>query len=659
MPLSVTVKDVAGAVVTDRPVTWATSNADVATVSTAGVVTGVNAGTATITASSGDKSGTSVATVTKVPVGSVGFQPATATVVVGQTATLSPIVKDANGAVVTDRVVTWSSSNTIAATVSSAGVVTGLAVGTSTITATSEGKSGTITVTIVPVPAGSVTVQPATASLVVGQTAPLSATVKDANGTVVTDRTVVWSSSGPAASVSTGGVVTALAVGSATITATVEGKSGSSTVTVTPIAVGSVTLQPASGSIAVGQTTTPAITVKDANGTVVTDRAVAWSSSNSAIASVSSAGVVTGVAPGTATITATSEGKSGTFSVTVTAAAVGSITVQPSTASVVEGQTTALAATVKDANGTVLTDRVVAWSSNNPAVATVSQTGVVTGVAAGSAIITAASESKSATATVTVTGVPVGTVTVSPTSASVAVGQTTPLGVVVKDADGTVVTDRAVAWTSSAPAVATVSPSGVVTGVSAGTATITATSEGKTGSSTVTVTLPPVATVTVSPAPLNTFVGTTSQMTATTKDAAGNVLTGRTIAWTSSNTAVATVSSTGQVTGVAQGSATITATSETKSGTSTVNVGLAPVATVTVTPATATVAEDATVTLAAATKDASGNVLTGRAIAWSSSDTAMATVSQSGVVTGKKKGTATITATSEGKSGSAAITVTK
>jgi uncharacterized protein YjdB len=148
-------------------------------------------------------------------------------------------------------------------------------------------------------------------------------------------------------------------------------------------------------------------------------------------------------------------------------------------------------------------------------------------------------------------------------------------------------------------------------------------------------------------------------LSATPKDVLGNALTGRTITWASSNAAVATVSQTGLVTGVTIGSATITATSETKSGTSTVTVTQAPVATVTVSPSSPTVNEDATVTLTATLNDANGNVLTGRAITWTSSSSMNATVSQTGVVTGRKEGSATITATSEGKSGSATVTVKK
>src|SRR6266542_3024841 len=162
----------------------------------------------------------------------------------------------------------------------------------------------------------------------------------------------------------------------------------------------------------------------------------------------------------------------------------------------------------------------------------------------------------------------------------------------------------------------------------------------------------PVASVTVTPAAA--AVGATVQLTATTKDAAGNVLTGRTVTWTSSNTTVATVNAAGLVTGAAAGTATITATSEGKTGTAAITV-TTPVASVTVTPTPAAVVVGQTVQLTATTKDAAANVLTGRTVTWASSAPGVATVSGTGLVTGVTAGTATITATSEGQSGTAAI----
>ncbi|MDH3459351.1 MAG: Ig-like domain-containing protein, partial [Gemmatimonadota bacterium] len=136
--------------------------------------------------------------------------------------------------------------------------------------------------------------------------------------------------------------------------------------------------------------------------------------------------------------------------------------------------------------------------------------------------------------------------------------------------------------------------------------------------------------------------------------------TGRPVSWASSNTGVATVNGTGLVSGVAAGSATITATSEGQSGTAAVTVTATPVpvASVDVTPATASVAQGSTVQLTATPRDAAGNVLTGRPVSWASGNTGVASVNGSGLVSGIAAGSATITATSEGQSGTAALTVT-
>src|SRR2546425_5009171 len=175
----------------------------------------------------------------------------------------------------------------------------------------------------------------------------------------------------------------------------------------------------------------------------------------------------------------------------------------------------------------------------------------------------------------------VANVSVSPSPATVLVGGTKQLVVRLEDAAGNVLTGRVVTWASDNTAVATVSARGLVTGAAVGSATITATAEGKNGTAPVTVTVPPsvpVASVTVAPATV--LVGVTVQLTATTKDAAGNLLTGRTVTWATSKPGVATVNSTGLATGVAAGQATITATSEGQSGTAAITVAVLTFATV-------------------------------------------------------------------------------
>jgi uncharacterized protein YjdB len=655
--LSATAYDAGQNPLSGRAITWSTSNAAVATVNANGMMTAMSTGSATITATSEGKNGVATVTVSQAAVATVTVTPSPLSTSVGQTTQLAATLKDVVGNVLNGRVVTWASSNTSVAAVSADGLLSAVAQGTATITATSEGKSGTAVVTVSNVAVGSVTVQPQAPSVVIGANVQLSATVRDVNGAIVTDRVVTWSSNNTSvAIVSTSGVVTGVAAGSAIITATSEGKSGTSTVNVTPIPVGSVTVSPASAGIRVSATTTFAATVKDQNGTVVTNRVVTWTSSNTSVATVAN-GVVTGVAPGTATITATSEGKSGTATVTVTPIPVGSVTISPATKGMLVTQTFGLTVTVKDTAGNVVTDRPVSWSSSNTSVATVSATGVVTAVAPGSATITATSETKSGTSTITVTPVPVGIVVVQPGSANVVINTTKQLAAVTEDSIGGVLTGRPVTWGSSNTSVATVSQTGLVTGLALGSATITATSEGKSGTSAITVTPIPVATVTVSPANTTINAVQTTTFTATTKDGSGNVLTGRVITWSSSNTAVATINaSTGLATGLSGGTATITATSEGKTGTANLTVN---VSSVTVSPPNDTVVAGGTVALTATARDLTNAVIPNQVFTWTSNAPSVATVSSSGVVTGVAAGSAHITAAAGGKSDQATVTVLK
>ncbi len=596
--------------------------------------------------------------VTTLDVGSVSITAPSMTVTVGAQISLQALVQDPSGKAIAATDVFWSVQDPRIATVSSGGIVTGVAPGSTQISASVNGKSGIVMITVEKTPVTSVVVTPPHVDAAPGVRTQLSAVAYDAAQNPLAGRAFTWSTSNAAvATVDANGMASAVGTGAATITATADGKSGTAAITVSQAAVATVTVTPSPLSMSVGQATQLTATLKDDVGNVLNGRTVSWSSSNPSAATVSSQGLLTAVAKGSATITATSEGKSGTADVTTTNVAVGSVTVQPQDPSVVVGSSVQLNAIVRDANGNIVADRAVTWSSSNPAFATVSPSGVATGVALGSATITATSEGKSGNTVATVIPVPVGTVFVSPATASTHVGSTTTLAATVKDQNGTVVTNRVVTWTSSNAAVATVA-GGVVTGVKVGTATITATSEGKSGTAAVTVTGIPVGSVTVSPATKSLLVAQNFSLSVTVKDTTGTVVTDRPVTWSSSNASVATVSATGVVTAVAPGSATITATSETKSGNSTVTVSPVPVSVVVVQPGQDTLLANATVQLTALTEDSVGGVLAGRTVTWTTNNPAVATVSPTGLVSATSTGgKATITATSEGKSGTSAVTV--
>ena len=717
--LTATPKDASGNALSGRVVTWASSNTGVATVSASGLVTGKAAGTATITATSEAKSGSAAITVTAVPVASVAVTPAAASVAEGNTVQLTATPKDASGSPLTGRTVTWTTSDATVATVSASGLVRGVTAGPATITATSEGHSGTAAITVTvpppPPPPGTIGQTLLTAGAdPANQQVYTTASISPAANALVTVAVLEHNSSSapPVPTLSGGGMSAWTQVASVTfdngalphrrltIFRAMSAAPGSGPITITS----SVTLSNCqwivsqwvgvatsglNGADAIGQTgalqgdavsglTVPLTAFANPNNVGYGAFGVA---SNAAAVTPGAGFTAIGQQPsgeGTAgdlaaewatnlnSIAATWSSLNGAaLGVEIRAGnsgppvPVASVDVTPPSASVDVGQTVQLTATPRDASGNPLA-RAVSWTSSNTAVATVNSSGLVAGKTAGTATITATSEGMSGSSAITVVIVPVAAVTVAPATATVQAGLTTQLTATPKDASGNPLAGRTVTWTSDNTAVATVNGSGLVTGVVAGTATITATSEGHSGTSAITVTAAPVPVATVAVAPPSASVdeGKTVQLTATPKDANGTPLSGRVVTWTSSNTAAATVSASGLVTGKVAGTATITATSEGKSGTSAITVVRVPVASVAVAPAAPSVQEGFTVQLTATPKDASGTPLTGRAVTWQSSNTGIATVSASGLVTGVVPGGATITATSEGQSGTSAVTVT-
>ncbi len=215
---------------TNKKITWASSRPNVASVTIDGIVEGISAGSAVITATSanGIKANCDIVVKEKVtPVTSLTLDRTTLTMTEGDTQTLSATVKPDNA---TDKTVTWSSSNTAVATVDG-GKVTAVAPGTATITAKAGDKTATCAVTVEKkvVPVTSVSLDRTTLTMTEGDTQTLSATVKPENAT---DKTVTWSSSNTAVATVDGGKVTAVAPGTATITAKAGDKTATCAVTV-------------------------------------------------------------------------------------------------------------------------------------------------------------------------------------------------------------------------------------------------------------------------------------------------------------------------------------------------------------------------------------------------------------------------------------------
>ena len=337
-------------------------------------------------------------------------------------------------------------------------------------------------------------------------------------------------------------------------------------------AVATVEIAPPTATVAIGATVSLTASALDASGTVITGRKVVWAVADSNLATVSPAGVVTGRRVGTVPVAASVEGKSAVARIEVLPVPVVAVRVSPSSRDLTVGEAVQLKAEPLDAQGNVLSGRSVAWSSGRPSVATVSSTGAVTALAPGSTIITATVERKVGVGAITVAAAAVASVAMSPTSATLVVGQTVQLGAQPRDASGRPLDGRTVTWSTNRPPVATVTSTGVVTAVSAGTATITAASEGRSATATIVVEPPAVDRVDVTPASTTIKVGDSVRLTASVYDSRGSVIPGAPVGWSSSDTRIATVDNTGRVLAARDGTVIITATSGDKAGTASIRV---------------------------------------------------------------------------------------
>lgn len=623
------------------PVTWRTTGP--ATVSASGMVTALGPGTATISATSTGVSGTAEVRVEAVT--AVSLSPSTHVLMPGETVRMLASVRDASGNPV-NRVVSWLSDHPGVATVDAMGLVTAIGPGTAAIMASSEGVTGGAALVVL-ARVSRLTITPPAATLLLAQEVHLTATPLDDIGLALA-REVTWTSSAPdVATVDARGVVTARAPGEAFIRAECEDVATTARITV-QAPVSAVGVEPVATVIYMGKTLPLTATVFDANGAMLT-RPVLWASSSPGVATVDAQGTVRGLAAGTTTITATSAGIVGAANVLVLAP-VAAIELTPGSASLLTAETLQLNATLRDASGTTLL-RPINWTSDNPAVGTVSSAGLVSGIAAGQTTIRATSEGVGGSMQVTILA-RIASVTVTPATTSVLIGNRIQLSAVAADADGNVL-DRTILWSSSRPDVATVNAGGEVTAIAAGISEVTATSGQRAGRASVTV-LMPVAQLQIALAPDSVDVDEVIQLAALAMASDGTHLQ-RPVEWTSSDPTVATIDKNGVLTAIAPGSIVLMARSEDKSCMKSIRV-MIPVASVTVDAPSTTVAVNQSLALSGIARSATGVTLS-RALSWTSSNPAVATVNASGTVTGRKPGEVVIGAWVSGRHGTLTITV--
>jgi uncharacterized protein YjdB len=492
-----------------------------------------------------------------------------------------------------------------------------------------------------------------------GENETLSATVAPSNAT---NTGVSWSSSNTGVATVNGGQVTAVKAGTTTITVTTSdgGKTATCSVTVEAkkVPATGVTIDKETVELVEGEIVTLVATVAPENST---EKAVEWSTSDAKVATVEG-GKVTAVAQGTATITVKTKdgGKTATCKVTVSAKAVPveGISFTKENVSVTEGETVLLYVSFTPNNAS---NKKVTWSSSDKSIATVDTKGNVTGVKTGTATITVKTVDggKTATCKVTVSTkvIPVEGIAFTKDNVSVVEGETALLYVSFTPNDAS---NKKVTWTSSNKSVATVDTKGNVTGVKAGTATITVKTNdgGKTATCKVTVTAKSVAVskVTLNKTTLTLETGSEAVLVATV---APSNATNKKVTWSSSNKGVVTVDQNGKLKAIKAGTATITVTTDDggKKATCavTVNNKVIEVTGIQLDKSTVSLMESQTAQLTATITPSNA---TDQTHTWTSSNTSIATVDNTGKVTAVKAGTATITAKSNNnKTATCSVTV--
>ena len=679
--------------VTDS-VTWTVSPAGVVSVSNAagaaGVATALAVGAAGVTATSGLVSGSAKIVVSPATLVKIAITPSSIGVPIGATVMLTAQGGFSDGTVrdITAQV-SWASSDASTATIANApgpaGAVTGVKAGMVGITATLNGVVGNATVGVVAATLQTITVAPANATLTAGLRSSYTAMGVFSDGSMLdvtaqatwtTDNAMVATISNAAGAA---GQLLARAMGTTTVTATFGGVSGQTTLTVTGATASSLSISPIAVSTPLGTGVQYTATLVFTNGTTrnVTGQA-AWTSSNPMAATIGRTGRATPVGVGMTTIDATYMGLDASTTLTVTDAVPTSIQLTPIAPTMPVGTVTQFNVTAIMSDGTTRNVTAMAtFVSDTPGVVGITtgarmMRGRATAVAAGSAVITATYMGFTDTTTVTVTDAVIVQISVSPVGLTLPLGARRQFTAQAIRSDGTSMAITGVAtWTSDAPGVAAVSTAGAtrgqVTGIGGGTANISATYMGITGSVLVTVTPAMLTAVQVTPFNPTISVNTPLQFVATAiySDGTNVAVTGMST-WLSSDMNVAQVSnaagSRGLATSLGQGTTKISATYMNVTGTTTLSVTDATVTQIQITPFAPSVPAgfDRQLAATAIYSDGTNRDITSLAT-WTSADPSTAGVSDAlatkGLVTSVKGGTVTITAQVAGVAGSTDVTV--
>ncbi len=411
-----------------------------------------------------------------------------------------------------------------------------------------------------------IVISPSNPQIPKGATLQLSATGVFADGSqhALAGSPTWQTSESVIAKVDVNGNVTASAQGAAQVSASYQSIKGTTAVTIGPPALASITLTANQPSLPLGESEQITATGNFSDGsTQDLTQTAAWTSSGPGVASVTPVGLVAALGVGSCTVSATSGSITGSANLAVTPAVVVSLSIVPSTVSISMGTTRQLHATATFSDGTIQDVTTSAtWTSTPPTLATVNPQGSVSGVGKGSAQVSAAYQGFTATTAVNVGPPALLSITVSPNSSSLPLGESEQLTATGNYSDGSVQNLTATASWSSSTAHTSVSSSGSVLAHATGSATITATSGGISGTASISVTPAIVTAVNLLPTPVSILVNGSRQMQAIATLSDGTMQDVTASAnWSSLQPGIATVNGTGLVSAMMVGSTTIVAQS--------------------------------------------------------------------------------------------------
>jgi uncharacterized protein YjdB len=541
-------------------VQWASANTNVASVSTKGVATAMGVGDTTITASSGTVKGSATIDVTSsgASLQAIAISPTGASVPANTSQQFSATgsYSDGSSRDIT-AIVTWNSSLSSVATITTNGLLTGVSAGSTTVSAILGGITQSTNVTVTAPTISFITVTPVGLTLPIGVNQQYVATATYTDGTsqdLVSG--VNWSSSTTSvASISGSGLATTIGAGTTTIVATAGGSSDSVTLTVVAAHLTSISVLPATPTIALGTTQQFTATGSFDDGSTQLLTSVTWSSSANNVGKIdASSGVAAAVGTGNTTISASVGSVSGSTVLTVSGANLVSIAITPANSSMAIGASTQLTATgtFSDSSTQDLTS-LAAWSTSNPAIATVSQTGAVTSISSGSIQISAYFSGITGTTGLTVTTAHLVSIAIIPTNPRMAAGTSMQLHAQGTFSDGSTTSNLSgLTWKSSKPNIASVRSTGIVHAKKSGSVTISAKASGVTGTTTVTVGTGTLVSVALTPANPTVSLGTNEQFAATGSFSDGTTQDITVIThWSSSSQSVATIANAPSVAGLA------------------------------------------------------------------------------------------------------------